>query len=405
MRFLWISAWKDLARLRRDPLALAIPLAIPLILGVLLNLVFGGGDATPQGRLLVTDEDGTFVSSVLTGAFSREPLSKMVLVEQVPRETGRTRIDKGDASAFLIIPKGFQAAVLRNQPFRLSLLTNPSQRILPGMIQEALNIMLEGGFYLQQIAGSQLRFFDRDRPPSDAEIAQSSVAINRFVTGLGKYIDPPLIQLDVTVSADRVQRKSFAALFFPSMIFMAALFIANMLSAEMWKERNSGTLRRVCAAPADLSAFLGGRLLFAILVMVSVAIVAIIAARWLAGVPVASIPGGVLWLAFSGTVFFLLLLLLTLQASTQRAANVTANLVIFPLMMLGGSFFPFEVMPPWMARIGALTPNGWAVVRFKEIMDGAGSAANLLAAAVGLVLISALAFLLILRKLRRVVAS
>jgi len=405
MRFLWISAWKDLARLRRDPLALAIPLAIPLILGVLLNLVFGGGEATPQGRLLVADEDGTFASGILTGSFSKEPLSKMVLVEQVSRETGRTRIDRGDASAFLIIPKGFQAAVLRNQPFRLSLFTNPSQRILPGLIEEALSIMLEGGFYLQQIGGAQLRFFDRDRPPSDAEIAQSSIAINRFVTSLGKYIDPPLIQLDTTVSPDRVQQKSFAALFFPSMIFMAALFIANMLSAEIWKERNSGTLRRVCATPADLSAFLGGRLLFAMLVLVSVATVAIVAARSLAGVLVASIPGAVLWLAFSGTVFFLLLLLLTLQASTQRAANATANLVIFPLMMLGGSFFPFEVMPPWMARIGALTPNGWAVIRFKEIMDGTGSAANLFFATAGLVFISVLAFLLILRKLRKVVAA
>src|SRR5215472_14255769 len=143
MPFLWISAWKDLARLRRDPLALAIPLAIPVILGVLLNLVFGGGDANPQGRLLIADEDGTFVSNVLAGAFSREPLSKMVRVEQVSRGEGQKRIDGGDASAFLIIPRGFQDSFFRNQPFRLSLFTNPSQRILPNMIEETLNIIVE----------------------------------------------------------------------------------------------------------------------------------------------------------------------------------------------------------------------------------------------------------------------
>jgi ABC-type multidrug transport system permease subunit len=405
VRFLWISACKDLARLRRDPLTLAIPVAIPLILGLLLNVVFGGGDATPQGRLLVADEDGTFVSNLLTGAFSREPLSKMVLVEKVSRGEGQARIENGGASAFLIVPKGFQDAVLQNQPFPLSLLTNPSQRILPNIIEEALNIMVEGDFYLQQVAGNQLGSFKRDSPPTDAEIAQSSIAFNRVATGLSKYLNPPLIRLDSTVSADPVQRKSFAAIFFPSMIFMAALFIANTLSADIWKERNTGTLRRLCATPAYLAAFLGGRIVFVVFVLLLVAVAGVLSAIFLASVPIANPPAAVFWLAFSGTLFFLLLLLLTLQASTQRAANVTANLVIFPLMMAGGSFFPFEAMPAWMARIGAYTPNGWAVVQFKAIIDGAGNAKNLFEDAIILVLTCGLTFFLILRKMRTVVSA
>ena len=405
MRFLWISAWKDLARLRRDPLALAIPLAIPVILGVLLNLIFGGGDANPQGRLLIADEDGTLVSNVLAGAFSREPLSKMVRVEQVSRGEGQKRIEGGDASAFLIIPRGFQDSFFQNQPFRLSLLTNPSQRILPNMIEETLNIVVEGEFYLQQVAGSQLGSFQRSGPPSDAEVAQSSIAITRVFNGLRKYIDPPLITLDTVISPDRVQQKSFGAIFFPSMIFMAALFIANSLSADIWKERNSGTLRRLCATPARLATFMGGRVVFVILVLLSVALVGVLSARWLASVPVANAPGAIVWLALSGTLFFLLLLWLSLQASTQRGANVTANLVIFPLMMAGGSFFPFEAMPDWLAKIGAWTPNGWAVVRFKAILDGTDTTRGLIVGTTVLALLGAAVFFPILRKLRKVASA
>jgi ABC-type multidrug transport system permease subunit len=401
MRFIWISAWKDVGRLRRDPLSLAIPMAIPLILGVLLNLIFGGGNATPQGRLLVADEDGTFVSNVLTGAFGREPLSKMVLVEKVPREEGRARIERGDASALLIIPRGLQDAVLRNQPAGLQLFTNPAQRILPNIIQEVLSIMVEGEFYLQQVAAEQLRSYDRGRAPTELEIIAASVAANRLVTNLRKYLDPPLIELQTAVSQESAPPKSFAAIFFPSMIFMGLLFLSNTLAADIWKERNSGTLRRLCATPAELAAFLAGRVLFVVLVMLCVAVVGILTARWLANVPVANAPAAVLWLVFTGAVFFLLFLLLTLQASTQRAANVIANLVIFPLMMAGGSFFPFEAMPAWMARIGAWTPNGWAVVQFKAIVDGSGSAGKLTAATASLVVVSALAFVVALRKLRR----
>ena len=405
MRFLWISAGKDLARLRRDPLSLAIPMAIPLILGILLNLIFGGGDATPQGRLLIADEDGTLVSNLLAGAFGQEPLSKMVVVEKVGREAGRARIDRGEASAFLIIPKGLQDAVFRNQPARLQLFTNPAQRILPNIIQEVLSIMLEGEFYLQQVAADQLPSLERGRAPTELEIIRTSLAVNGLVTKLRKYLSPPVIGLDIAVSKENVQQKSFAAVFFPSMIFMGLLFLSNTLAADIWKERNSGTLRRLCATPARLAAFLAGRAVFVVLVMWCVAVVGIMAARWLAGVPVANAPAAVLWLVFAGTVFFLLFLLLTMQASTQRAANVIANLVIFPLMMAGGSFFPFEAMPAWMARIGAMTPNGWAVVQFKAIVDGTGTAWNLMMATAALVLVSVPAFLFALRKLRRGFAS
>ena len=145
--------------------------------------------------------------------------------------------------------------------------------------------------------------------------------------------------------------------------------------------------------------------MFVLMVLLSVAAAGVLSARLLAGVPIASGSAAVLWLAFSGTLFYLLLLLLSLQASTQRGANVTANLVIFPLMMAGGSFFPFEAMPAWMARIGGFTPNGWAVMRFKEIADGASRPITLFSAALVLAVAGAVAFLLILRKLRRVVSA
>jgi ABC-type multidrug transport system permease subunit len=405
MRFLWTSAWKDFVGLRRDPLSLAIPVAIPLILGVLLSIVFARDDATPQGRLLVADEDSTFASNLLIGAFSREPLSKMVLVERVSRGSGQARINSGDGSAFLIIPGGFQDAVFKNQPFRLSLFRNPSQQVLPKIIEETLNIMVESEFYLHQVAGNQLRSFANSGPPTDAQIAQSSVAINHVANGLQKYLNPPLIRLDTAISPDRLQQKSFAAIFFPSMIFMASLFIANALSADIWKDRNSGTLRRLCTTPARLGAFLGGRVVFVVLVLLSVALAGVLSVQWLASVPVANPPAAVLWLACAGTLFFLLLLLLTLQASTQRGANVTANLVIFPLMMVGGSFFPFEVMPDWMAKFGAWTPNGWAVIRFKAIVDGTNPAGSLFGGAISLALLSTAVFLLILRRLRAVASA
>ena len=53
-----------------------------------------------------------------------------------------------------------------------------------------------------------------------------------------------------------------------------------------------------------------------------------------------------------------------------RAASVLTNSIAMPLLFIGGSFFPFETMPAWMARIGRWTPNGWALGHLKDILDG-----------------------------------
>ena len=168
MRFVWLTCWKDLCRSRRDPLALMAWLGMPLMVALMMNLVFGKGEAAPQGRLLVADEDGTIASGLLTGAFTRGPLAKMFVVEAVAREAGRQRIDRGDGSALLIIPKGLQSALIDNQPARLQLFTNPAQMILPKIVEETMAMVADAGFYLQSVAGEQLRSFRFAGPPDTA---------------------------------------------------------------------------------------------------------------------------------------------------------------------------------------------------------------------------------------------
>jgi ABC-type multidrug transport system permease subunit len=50
-------------------------------------------------------------------------------------------------------------------------------------------------------------------------------------------------------------------------------------------------------------------------------------------------------------------------ASTRRAANLITSMLLFPLLMAGGSFFPFAALPEWIAAIGRNTPNGFVADR------------------------------------------
>jgi len=363
MHFLAVSLRKDWARAVRDPAQFAISLGIPLVLGVLISVVFGRTPAAPHGLLLVADEDHTIASTRFLDGFRRDPLDKMIALEYVTRDVGRARIERGDASAFLLIPKGLQMAFLTGAPSRLELYTNPAQSILPQMIRETMQITVDAAAYFSR-GGT------------------------------------PLIEVEDVAERPSKPARSFASIFLPSMLFMSLLFLASGSAADIWKERTQGTLRRTAASPVSLFSYLSARVIFVILTYVAVSLVGLAAAQGLAGMPVPNLAAAALWMTFVGTVFYLLFLWIMVLPATQRAASVLTNLVIFPLAMLGGCFFPFEWMPGWMVSVGRLTPNGWAITVFKAILDNSASAGELVRSAVALAAFGALAFALILRRAR-----
>ena len=371
MRFVLISTVKDLRRIRRDPVTILTWLGIPTFIAIILVVIFGRGDARPNGKLLIVDEDQGIGATLLAGAFSQGALSNMISIEKVEREEGRRRINEGDASALLIIPKNFTIALLEGKAAQLHLVRNPAQRILPSIIEEALSTLTDAAFYLQIVAGPQLREAARGAP-SDADIAQMSVQFRHAVANSRKYLAPPMIQLETQVIEGKTDKPGgFAALMLPGMLYMAVFFIAGGLATDVWRERSFGALRRMATTPASFGAFLAGKLIATFLVLLLVGMFGLAVAHFLADLRIANFPLAVLWIAVSGCGLYLFLMLLQSLASTERVANMLSNFVLLPLTMLGGSFFPFDLMPKGFAQIGRLTPNGWSVTELQKILDGA----------------------------------
>ena len=47
---------------------------------------------------------------------------------------------------------------------------------------------------------------------------------------------------------------------------------------------------------------------------------------------------------------------------------ILVNAITFPLLMVGGSFFPSEMMPKFLAAAGRYTPNGWSLEHLKDLL-------------------------------------
>ena len=70
-----------------------------------------------------------------------------------------------------------------------------------------------------------------------------------------------------------------------------------------------------------------------------------------------------LWVSLGGVGLFSWFAVLQMLFACERAANVVGTVLLFPLMMIGGSFFPLAALPGWIGNIGRLAPNGFIVDR------------------------------------------
>lgn len=400
MRFVLASARKDLLHITRDPAALAVWLGIPLVLLLLIGSVFGGEKISPKGLLLVADADDSLVSRLFTTAFTQRELGTMITTEKVEEAEGRRRMDKGEASALLVIPKGLGDAFLNRKPFQLQLLKNPSQAILPSMVEEVLSVLTEGAFYLQEVAGDELSVFQSR--PVDVALAEASVRFRKLAEAVNQLMDPMLIDVKTRLPPTQpVKRTSMGAMMLPGVLMLSMLFIAQGMSAEIWRERMKGTLRRVAMAPQVMSHWLLGKWLCAVVMLCTVTVAGLIGGRVAFGVSYDNPIGALVWAVFAGSMLYLAIAAIQFHASSDRAAATFTNLLILPLALAGGSMTPLESLPESIARIGRITPNGAAVEQLRKLLEGGVDPQRLLLVAAALLLLGIAGLALSMRALRR----
>ncbi len=372
MSFIVTSFLKDLTRWRQDVMSTIIWISIPLMIGGLITVMMGS-DVKPHGVLLMVDQDESFLSEMIAGAYSAGGLGELISVEKTTLEEGSQRINDGEASGLLIIPQGFGNAFLESEPVTLTLKTNPSQTILPGIITNVTEILLDAGFYAHQLFGDEIdamQEFGDD--PADALVASMAVTLQNKIEAVAPHLLPPIIDIEIVAPPPTEPSPPLALLFLPGIILMAVMFSANGVAGDWWRERQQGTLRRLVYAPGQLGAFIAGKALAAAVIIGLVGGVTLIVGFLYHGIDWNKLPSSLLWISISGVALFSWFAALQMLFSNQKTAGVISQMLVFPLLMAGGSFFPLAIMPGWIAAIGRASPNGFMADRLTTEITSAG---------------------------------
>jgi len=161
---------------------------------------------------------------------------------------------------------------------------------------------------------------------------------------------------------------NFGLLMFPGAIMMALLFSISSLAILIWEDLQSGVLTRLSATSRVLSAYYFGQQWAVLVIFGGIVLLLSVLGGLYFGLPVQQWPLLIIGLLVSGFVMWQILLSLVFLMPTQRSANIVVNAAIFPILMLGGSFFPMEALPDWLAQIGMYFPNGFFLQAIKDAL-------------------------------------
>jgi len=397
MRFVLVTVSKELKRRFNAPGGLISAIMIPFVIGFLMASVMGDGGASIKAQLLVTDLDDSFVSRGIISVLGQDQIADMILIEKVSLDEGRRRIDEGDGSGHLVIPEGFGKAWLDHEEVALQPTVNPSQYISPRLIREMLESLLDLGDYLHKVFGEELKIISRSLESNQLigiSSSEFSSNITDKVSGIADLIFPPVLEAeDVTPQPEGVP-VGMALLMFPGILVMAAFFAANGQSANFWTEKEKGTLSRWVASPNTFSAFWIAQWFTAMLLTAIVAAPIMVAGFLYFGISFEKYFTSLAWLMMTGPILFAFLSLIQVLAPSKKAGGMIATLIMFPLLMAGGSFFPTETMPKFIASIAQYTPNGRVIEPLKGYLTGEYGAAGVFSDLWGILAVTLLLVLL-----------
>ncbi|MEW5983279.1 MAG: ABC transporter permease [Acidobacteriota bacterium] len=383
MRETVIIARHHLRRLVRNPGLVLLLMAIPVTLAVIEYGAFGQIAAQgklPPVKVLFLDEDDTLLSGAVPQVFSGGPAKDLFELAQAnSRDEAREQFTRGQAAALIVVPEGFQDALLAGDRAELVLYKNPIQTIGPEIARSMVEMTTVIGNGLYGHAVEPIRkiraLMDANREPTSEEVA----AISTGFFEAGRRIGSLQGLENLSVPVQRPTRaeaqtgfgadpRVFFAYMFPGLVIFGLLFIAQALALRLLRDRMRGLQRRLVMTPAPAGAVIGGSVIFML-----VALLCLLLLLAAVGAVVFRIqlrdPLALLAIAFGFTIFAAGLHLLSIAlAKSDRSASFVGGVVVLVLSLVGGTFVPAETFPPFLQQVAMLVPNGAAQQGFIDVL-------------------------------------
>jgi ABC-2 type transport system permease protein len=382
-------AIKDLRTFTRQRASLFFTFVWPLCVAILFGVLFGGSDRpTPRLPIAVVDEDNTAGSRAFADRLVGRDTFDGVMAT---RAEALDAVRKGDRTAAVVLRPGFGEASTRmfyGTPPEVQVYTDPSRQAERGMLEGLL--MQQGAERMQAmfsnpVGGRQnvqgaLKDLHRGQPGANPALETFLGQLDTFLgspgaAALGKPDGTvagaatagsgtwePLRITKEDLQRQRTGPRNGYDVTFPQAILWAVFGCVMAFGTTFASERVRGTLVRLHVSPLSRGQVLAGKSLAALLAICVVECLLLLLGVAAFGVRASSWPLLLAAILCTAAAFVGIILLLASMAHTEQGVGGMAPAVMMPLFLLGGAMVPLMFMPPWMVKLGYLSPVHWAII-------------------------------------------
>ncbi len=345
-------AWKDLMELFRNRLGLVLLIVMPLFMMVMVGFIYPTNATVTDLKVGVVNQDsgfnGVYIPSqgFLTGLNQINDQTHMLIMSNASTlDDLKDQVQRGQLVGGIVIPSNFSQCIMSGQQGTLIIVSDESNPQISATIQGALKGVFDGmGTMLAQ---------QNLNTTNIAVVKPFNVQTQGVVSGNPSYFDfiaPGIMAMTVMMS------------------------VMTGLPVAISQEKEIGTMDGMMVAPVNrLSILLGKTMAQTARGLIQGAIILALAI----GIFGVTIQGNILLvvaLLLLGVFSFVGLgIVVTSFTKDQETAQMLMMTLMFPMMFLGGVFFPIQQMPWFMQGIARFLPLTYASDALRKVMVlGAG---------------------------------
>jgi len=347
----------NLRLLFRDKTSLMMMFAIPLFMTMIMGLVWGrmGEDKL---KIIIVDEDKSNYSSIFADILKEDEL---LSVRKDNRKNAIDEVRESNIESAIIIPKDFGDKIKKGGGAKLKVVkleTSTRAFAVLEVVRGTINRMATN-YYTANISIDYL-----NKIGTNADSNEESLWKKIFKAADENWKpDPPVKVIFENVTASEVRgKKTIAGGFSQGSLGFAVTFIGFSLvgnSTTIMEDKIKRTLFRLLSTPTHKSSYIIGKIMGSIFMGIFQCAVLILTGRYLFSVKWGRDPLGLVLLMGSYIICGTSLgIMLASLVKTIDQAHAMTPVIMISMSMLGGCFWPIEVVPPYMQTIARFTPTG-----------------------------------------------
>ncbi|MDO8930124.1 MAG: ABC transporter permease [Bacteroidota bacterium] len=333
MKTIFYVIQKEFIQVKRNKVMLRMIVMIPLL--QMLVLVFAATYDLKNVDIFLVDKDMSATSRELAGKLEASPFFTINNTSFDP-EDGEKELLRNADDMVLVIPRGFERDIIRDDKASLQLLVNA----IDGQAAQL------GYSY----AASVIRDFNKNiiaewkgLPEFNAPFQVNTISRYWYNSELEYkwYMTPGVLAILVT---------------------LIGLFLSGM---SLVKEKEQGTIEQLNVTPIKKIQFLTGKLIPFVVIALFDLSFGLLIAKVVFNLPIV----GSLWLVFGFGILYLLGilglgLLISTVADTQQQVMFVTYFFMMIFILMGGIFTPVDSMPHWAQLVNEANP----VFHFMKVM-------------------------------------